>query len=170
MALQDGLSGLNNIESDKPKIHTFQSANKMLAHLIPKDNPQIGPIIPTIAGLAVINPGTGPCPGATEANAATNIVQLIVDAGLNPNEIFVTRYPDQDDEGRFYFVLSYNGRESEIDMPGWPLEKVRYLGQEDQNIWDFPRLYVNGGSWVWRSAVNFVRGDLTGENEEDEDA
>lgn len=154
----------------KLEVQTFESANKMLAHLIPKDAPQVGPIIPTIAGMAVVNPGTGPCPGATEANAATNVVQLIVDAGLDPDEVGVERHPEGDDEGRFSFLLTLGGYQSEVDMPGWPLEQVRWLDHDSGNIWNFPRLYVDGGSWVWKFATGFVGADLRGEYEDDEDA
>ena len=38
-------------------------------------------------------------------------------------------------------------------MPGIPTERVRYLGDPGQNIWDYPRLYVNGESGVWSIAL-----------------
>jgi hypothetical protein len=34
------------------------------------------------------------------------------------------------------------------------LEKVRYLDSENQDIFNFPRLYVDGSSWVWKYALN----------------
>jgi len=153
-------------------IEKFKSANEMLAHLIPADAPQVGPIIPTIAGSVVVNPGTGHCPGATEANAATNIVQLIKDAGLNPDVVGVERVPDEDEdaEGRFYFILSHDGHKCGIYMPGWELERVCWIDREDQNIWDFPRLYVNGSSWVWKFAMKITGEELRGEYDEDDDA
>lgn len=40
-----------------------------------------------------------------------------------------------------------------VDMPSLSLEKIRYMGEKTQNIWDFPRLYVNGSSWVWKYAT-----------------
>lgn len=97
----------------------------------------------------IINPGTGPVENATEKNAIDNIKHYITDCGLKDVEYF--RLPDQDDEGRFTFLLydQDNTRCHTVDMPGLPLEKVRYMQNEDQNIWDFPRLYVDGSSWVW---------------------
>ena len=38
-------------------------------------------------------------------------------------------------------------------MPGISLEKVRFMGKEDENIWDFPRLYVDDESYVWKYAL-----------------
>lgn len=46
-----------------------------------------------------------------------------------------------------------------IDMPGLPLDQVRYLRptQEDifseQSIFDFPRIFIDGNSWVWYYAL-----------------
>jgi hypothetical protein len=103
-----------------------------------------------------INPGSGPVHEATEANAATNITVFADDlrvAGLGVNEC--RRIPDADyGEGRFAFELAMaDGRTIEIQMPGLPVERVRYLDAEGQNIWDFPRLYVDGSSWVWKYAL-----------------
>ena len=36
-----------------------------------------------------------------------------------------------------------------VDMPGLPLAKVRFTGAKSQDIWTFPRLYVDDSSWVW---------------------
>jgi hypothetical protein len=46
---------------------------------------------------------------------------------------------------------------TDVDMPGIPIEKVRYTGTEDQNIWHYPRLYVDGSSWVWLYALHSLR-------------
>ena len=43
-----------------------------------------------------------------------------------------------------------------VEMPGLPLEQVRYMGHEGQNARDYPRLYVDGASWLWEFAVNIV--------------
>ncbi len=34
-------------------------------------------------------------------------------------------------------------------MPGFPLDRVRYIEGEKRSILDFPRLYVDGSSWIW---------------------
>jgi len=99
----------------------------------------------------IINPGTGKVPNATEENAIENMKHFIVDCGVD-NLVFV-RFPKEDEDGRYHFLLFKDectgGLFHRIDMPGLPLDKVRYMDSKMQNIWDFPRLYVDGSSWVW---------------------
>lgn len=38
-------------------------------------------------------------------------------------------------------------------MPGLPLDKVRYVKGEKRSILEFPRLYVDGSSWIWYIAT-----------------
>lgn len=103
----------------------------------------------------IINPGTGPVSDASLRQAETNMPELLLDAGIEGATI--ERRPDQDDgEGRFSFLVALDDRQAEVDMPGLPLGRVRYQGTEDQNIFDFPRLYVDGSSWVWPYAVSQV--------------
>ena len=69
-------------------------------------------------------------------------------------------------DGRFAFVLlADNNRWVDIQMPGWELSRVRFTGSEDQNIWHFPRLYVDGGGWVWSYALSSARVRLYPEEE-----
>lgn len=105
----------------------------------------------------IINPGSGPVHEATEEHAAINITVFADDlrrAGLGIDGC--ARLPDADyGEGRYAFALAMaDGRSIEIQMPGLPVERVRFLGEEGQNIWDFPRLYVDGSSWVWQFALS----------------
>lgn len=102
----------------------------------------------------IINPGTGPVLDATVEHAAANMARLVEDAGAITHE----RAPELDNNGRFGFrVLRDNGTVADVEMPGWPLERVRYTGENGQNIRDFPRLYVDGSSWVWKYAVSDLR-------------
>ena len=101
----------------------------------------------------IINPGTGPVAGASYFYAKTNMAMLLVDAG--GHSLTEIKDPDLGD-GRFRFFGCFGGRWHEIDMPGLPLAEVRYMGDEGQNIWDFPRLYVDGSSWVWKYAIRAV--------------
>jgi hypothetical protein len=116
----------------------------------------------------IINPGTGPVGGATREQAEANIAHLLVDANAEGAGVrFVhacTIYGTDDPDGRFSFALTLDGRECEVDMPGIPIDRVRFTGAADQNIWDFPRLYVNGSSWVWIYAVGSVADALHGED------
>src|SRR5271155_5789946 len=66
-------------------------------------------------------------------------------------------YDAEDDDGRFAFILRLGKRKCEIQMPGLPLEQVRYTGMGGQNAWNFPRLYVDGDSWLWFLAVRNAR-------------
>jgi len=45
-------------------------------------------------------------------------------------------------------------------MPGLPLDRVRYIGAPEQNAWRFPRLFVDGNSWLWEFALEIARGAL----------
>ena len=110
----------------------------------------------------VINPGSGPVDGATEEHAAINITVFGDDlrrAGLGVDGC--TRIPDADyGDGRYAFALAMtDGRTIEIQMPGLPVDRVRFVDNEHQNIWDFPRLYVDDGSWVWMFALSACEPD-----------
>ena len=114
----------------------------------------------------VINPGTGPVKDTTEDNAWNNIHAFVAD--LSERGVAITnilRQGDRDDgDGRYEFDLFLKDPQPRedgeprtiigISMPGVPLDRVRYLDRPDQNIWHFPRLYVDGSSWVWKYAVN----------------
>jgi hypothetical protein len=104
----------------------------------------------------IINPGTGPVEGATEENARANMDAFCAD--LRENDIIATtisRFPDLDSAGRFGYRLGTgDARVLEVEMPGLPLDQVRYVDSDTQSIWDFPRLYVDGDSWVWMFALS----------------
>jgi hypothetical protein len=127
----------------------------------------------------VINPGSGPIDGGTAELAEENMRHLIADVEAGEAEAalrhleeggyplgqwkFVPVEPEDYGDGRFAFLIWRGNKCHLIQMPGLSLEKVRYVG-EHQNIWDYPRLYVDDGSWVWRFAINIiVKG--TGEEE-----
>lgn len=125
----------------------------------------------------IINPGTGPIHNTTKEHARSNMDAFVKDVLDDPefadahDETTMITIEDaerDDGEGRFTFILRYGDRESEIDMPGLPLEEVRYISRRDQNILDFPRLYENGSSWVWLYAVSQAAHSLFGEEDEDE--
>ena len=109
----------------------------------------------------IINPGTEACQDTKEKNAIENIKQFIQDCevlGLKWKRKKKLDYGD----GRYAFIVKKTRKffsitsktiKWEIQMPGLPLKKVRYLGNPDQNIWNYPRLYVDGSSWVWKYAI-----------------
>ncbi|MFD4258210.1 hypothetical protein ACFWR9_11415 [Streptomyces sp. NPDC058534] len=103
-----------------------------------------------------INPGSGPVNDASEEHAAANITVFADDlrqAGLGVAGCARTSASDYGD-GRYAFTLTMDDdRTIEIQMPGLPIAQVRYLDEDGQNIWDFPRLYVDDSSWVWKFAL-----------------
>ena len=112
----------------------------------------------------VINPGTGPVYKASEWRAVENIKHFIADCGKEG--IQSVRIPHRDyGEGRFAFLLWKDTRCHEIQMPGLPLSEVRYMGEPEQSIFDFPRLYVDGNSWIWKYALLMADADWELEEE-----
>jgi hypothetical protein len=109
-----------------------------------------------------INPGSGPVAKATQKAASQNMIHFLMDCNVVfPLNWKYIRIPNEDyGEGRFAFLMWSDNRCHEIQMPGLALHKVRFMAEEDQNIWDFPRLYVDDSSWVWKFA-------LLGKEEED---
>jgi hypothetical protein len=104
-----------------------------------------------------VNPGSGPVSAATEENATHNMAVFILDLGVrNLTATGATRTPDKDyGEGRYAFsVAMADGRTLEVQMPGLPLDQVRWLKSESQDIWQFPRLYVDDSSWIWYFALD----------------
>lgn len=100
-----------------------------------------------------INPGTECIDNTSWENAYENINQFIKDCEI-PMQIVKADFGC--DRGRYLFVLKAENipdYEVEVEMPGLPLNEVRYIDDKTQNIWNFPRLYVDGASWVWRYAI-----------------
>lgn len=114
-----------------------------------------------VGGRIFINPGTGPVENANADEARRNVAQFVAELGLTGVRIRRARKIDYGD-GRYAFWLSLDGRRCEIQMPGLPLERVRYLDRP-QNPWHYPRLYVDGSSWLWCFALNCAKGALLGE-------
>lgn len=109
-----------------------------------------------------VNPGTGPVVGTSAENAEANMRAFVSEIGADE-----FGGPIGEDEGRYEFEAYGNGRSVSVEMPGLPLDEVRYVGTEDQNIWDFPRLYVDGSSWVWCYAVRSAKRALSGEDDDE---
>lgn len=102
-----------------------------------------------------INPGSGPVEGATVEQAKANMDAFAAD--LVERGMYVTgltRREDADHDGRYGYLLTMgDARKLEIDVPGLPLDQVRYMDEPGQDIWDFPRLYVDGSAWTWKFAL-----------------
>lgn len=110
----------------------------------------------------IINPGSGPVPEATEEHAAANMAVFTDDLRTRgiPASTFTRRTADDYGSGRYAYDVHLNdGTSVQIQMPGLPVDQVRWLGAEGQDIWDFPRLYVDDGSWIWYFALNCFEPD-----------
>lgn len=126
----------------------------------------------------IINPGSEPVIGAKYKHAQKNMRQFLKDVNAElekrnhtvPAEIVY--HHEKEDGGRFSFFLVREDighpekeRKTEIEMPGIPLKEVRFLRLKTQNIWNFPRLFVDGSSWVWFYAIGAAADALTGEGD-----
>lgn len=98
----------------------------------------------------LVNPGAGPVQNATVENAETNICHFITDCKIE--DLQYARVPQADADGRFGFLIFRANRCYLIQMPGLPLKNVRYIS-EKQDPFEFPRLYVDGNSWLWKFAI-----------------
>ncbi len=100
----------------------------------------------------IINPGSEGIEDATEQNAMDNMKHYIADCEVD--DLSFVRIPQKDyGDGRFAFLIWKGTRCHEIQIPGLPLDKVRYVGSKGQNIWDYPRLYIDDGSLIWKFAI-----------------
>jgi hypothetical protein len=114
-----------------------------------------------------INPGTGPviAEEITESHAMKNMAAFITDV-LDAYPDYNDRIawwinPIEPDEGRWTFIVEITGgAQIEVLMPGAPLDEVRYLAEPNQDPWDYPRLYVDGSSWLWCFAIGQFEPDL----------
>ena len=102
--------------------------------------------------MIVANPGAGPVSGSTRENADKNMRKFLEDCGADSFE-----FGGMEHDGRFGYQMKVGDRTVDVDMPGLPLEKVRFVSDPGQNIWDFPRLYIDGSSWVWKYAVSVTK-------------
>ena len=108
--------------------------------------------------FVISNPGTGPVDGSSAHNARRNIGAFCRELRLGAPHIRVERRESGDHGGRYDFVLHRGIRSTEVSMPGLPLDRVAL--RPGDNAWHFPRLYVDGSSWLWPYALNMARSDL----------
>lgn len=103
--------------------------------------------------IVIINPGTENIAEASLEHAQENMKHFLVDCDGEGLE--VVRYPSEDRGGRFGFLVLNHavGSFASVRMPGLPLEQVRWMQEEGQNPFAYPRLYVDGSSWLWKYAI-----------------
>lgn len=98
-----------------------------------------------------INPGSGVVESGSIEQSEINIKAFIDDLLV---ENVQYEFIKIEENGRHSYRIFSDEISHEIDMPAIPLEEVRYLGVDGQNIWHYPRLYVDGSSLVWKYALN----------------
>ena len=98
-----------------------------------------------------INPGAGDIEDHGFEQAYKKIQKFIEDCEI---PLYIEKANFQSEEnGRYSFTIKSPIKHDlswEVEMPSLSIEQVRYIYEEGQNIGDFPRLYVNGNSWVWK--------------------
>lgn len=105
--------------------------------------------------MIIINPGSGKVKSGTVKQSEINIKAFIKDLDVKCEYKFI----DVDTDGRHTYKIWNKKYKHTIDMPPGILDNVRYLAGGDQNMRDFPRLYVDGSSWVWCYALDMCFND-----------
>lgn len=108
-----------------------------------------------------INPGTGPVSRSNWVRARANVIAYCEETNCHRHKYLRTEtlkdHAEGESRGRYLFAVWHkvNGRNCrhEIEMPGLPLDSVRFLDAEKQDAFLFPRLYVDGSSWLWKFAI-----------------
>ena len=103
----------------------------------------------------ILNPGSGPVARASAQLAWEAIARFADDLRARGHDVQdpVCTSPDGD-RGRYRFTLTVDGATREIDMPGVPIDQVRFMAEPGQDVFHFPRLYVDVSSWLWCHALN----------------
>lgn len=106
----------------------------------------------------IINPGSGPIARNPKrprsvASATANMRALLRDCGIPKARFKLIGKAVDPWDGRYTFEVRLGRLTCSVDMPAIRLDAVRWMDLPGQDIWQFPRLYVDGNSWVWKYAV-----------------
>lgn len=101
-----------------------------------------------------INPGSGPVADSAEENARAALEVFLDDLG---EDFDSDRQSTGEDDGRWTYAVKHRVHEHDVEMPGLPPAEVRWMGEESGSIFAFPRLYVDGSSWVWAFALSVLK-------------
>ena len=129
--------------------------------------------IVTPRGTISFAPGAGPITIESTAEQAIENMRVFLEDSRReksaPTGMRWWRLKSEDEDGRFGFRVKVKGAPYAVNvqMPGIALDKVRYMREEGQNIWDFPRLYVSGSSWIWMFGM-LSKADFYGDEEDGE--
>lgn len=107
--------------------------------------------------LIYINPGSGRCEEGSQEQSEINIKAFIADIEDKYTYPKISyKFVEINENGRHDYLLTSGEKSEIVAMPAFPLEEVRYTGADNQNTRDFPRLYVNHCSWLWKFAVDVI--------------
>jgi hypothetical protein len=115
------------------------------------------PVKDVIYVASTSNPGTGPVDG-TASNARRNIGAFCRELALRSPHVRIERRSGGGREGRYDYVIRRGIRSTSVEMPGLPLDRVAI--RPGGNAWHFPRLYIDGSSWLWPYALETARSAL----------
>ena len=104
------------------------------------------------------NPGTGPVDGTDARNARRNIGAFCRELALRSPHICIERRSGEGRDGRYDYLIRRGISSTSVAMPGLPLDRVAL--RPGDNAWHFPRLYVDGSSWLWPYAIETARSAL----------
>jgi len=94
-------------------------------------------------------------------HAIANMAKFIDQLAMSEPAVSVAmRSPDHDGRGWYMFELFRGIRTVRVDMPGIPYEQV-FCADIDHLPGNCERLYVDGSSWFWCFAINWVRRPLS---------
>lgn len=105
--------------------------------------------------MILISPGSGPLNVHNRRHAEENVAAFVEELRLDGVEWSLGELDKF--SGRYVFTLRYCGRVLEGLMPGLPGAEVRFYNRPDQDIFSFPRLFLQGSSWCWIWAVQLAR-------------
>lgn len=120
--------------------------------------------------MIIVNPGAGPVDGDPTQDAAdANMEAFVRDlehAGCGGATWCHLSEPTRDEahlsvgigDGRWPYRVVIGDVSFVVDMPGLALHRVRWVdtGVPDPRIFEYPRLYVDGNSWLWPLAVSII--------------
>lgn len=116
----------------------------------------------------ISNPGAGPIEGGDVHAARANLDQFLDDLFTEPGqhvtaparELVKVSELGEPSDGRWPFEVELFGQRVRVDMPGLRLSQVRYERGGHHNPFDFPRLFIDGDSWLWPLALQSAAGAL----------
>ena len=110
--------------------------------------------------MMIVNPGTSPMRDTSPKLAKAGIAQFVKD--LHMEDLKIKRDKKGDNDGWYGFMLKSEHAKVSVLMPGLPMSAMRWMPGDKESAWVFQRLYVDGGSWLWKFALEIAGEGLSG--------